>query len=601
MRVKRSAAASPTRASSARAVGSCRSARGAPPCRRARGRAAVTLTGMIVRIGEPVPPLPRPSRGRCLTGSQRPRTRVAARPAWEEPQAWIELARAPGANDPGTILGPYATGRHSSGRLCCARRGIRRERRRKHRRRRSAVWRPAAAAPPRCAWPCARRAACGRRGARVHARRDGARGRVRNRSAIAARAAQPLRLSDMDGGTPRVRLRTPHGPVRDHRGGLQRVSDRDAARLPGRRAGGRLAVATGDRARHRSAARAAFAGSTAAAQRPLQLPRLCAARGAAPPQPLRACDARGEPRPGLPLRQLAQLPESLWPAVHGLQLSGGAAPAARRLLGDEADGCPAEPRVPMASVPLCTAARARPPLRARVRGAQPALSDLRGGRLPQRLLHVGALARRRAPALAQARSQRRGGGGGGRIRQVHGRPDPAVLVGGRRRRAARILIGAAAAAVLLAAGSFALFGAHLPNVSGQSSLATPYSVANLAGVLVGVGGATPAVTHVADLLVLGLALTLLRRRAAWIAGIAYTTLALIAALAWVMPWYIVWALPFAALADGTGSRRLTLAFTIFLLLTFLPVSGPFLAAHGLDPFTSAFGRHVQALAHHLSG
>jgi len=176
-----------------------------------------------------------------------------------------------------------------------------------------------------------------------------------------------------------------------------------------------------------------------------------------------------------------------------------------------------------------------------------------------------------------------------------------LVAAGRGRRAARILIGAAAAAVLLAAGSFALFGAHLPNVSGQSSLATPYSVANLAGVLVGVGGATPAVTHVADLLVLGLALTLLRRRAAWIAGIAYTTLALIAALAWVMPWYIVWALPFAALADGTGSRRLTLAFTIFLLLTFLPVSGPFLAAHGLDPFTSAFGRHVQALAHQLSG
>jgi hypothetical protein len=93
----------------------------------------------------------------------------------------------------------------------------------------------------------------------------------------------------------------------------------------------------------------------------------------------------------------------------------------------------------------------------------------------------------------------------------------------------------------------------------------------------------------------------LRRRRDWIGGIGWSTIALVASLSWLMPWYIVWALPLAALSPSVRLRRATLAFTVFLVLTFLPVTGQFLTSHGLNPMSSPFGQRAQALEQKLTG
>jgi hypothetical protein len=61
-----------------------------------------------------------------------------------------------------------------------------------------------------------------------------------------------------------------------------------------------------------------------------------------------------------------------------------------------------------------------------------------------------------------------------------------------------------------------------------------------------------------------------RRDGDWIGGIAWTTLALLLTLTWVMPWYIAWLLPFAALSPQTRLRAATLACGAFLLVVHLP-------------------------------
>jgi hypothetical protein len=175
-----------------------------------------------------------------------------------------------------------------------------------------------------------------------------------------------------------------------------------------------------------------------------------------------------------------------------------------------------------------------------------------------------------------------------------------VAVGDNRRRRA-IVIGGAAAAVVLAALSYALFGSHFSNLADQSSIVTPYSVTNLLGDLLGFGGATPTVVHLAELGVIVVMLAWLRRPGRWLEGIGYSTLALVCSLSWLMPWYIVWVLPFAALGAAPRLRRATLAFTVFLVLTFVPYAGPFLSAHGINPMSSPFGQRADAVQARLEG
>jgi alpha-1,6-mannosyltransferase len=178
---------------------------------------------------------------------------------------------------------------------------------------------------------------------------------------------------------------------------------------------------------------------------------------------------------------------------------------------------------------------------------------------------------------------------------------PFLLLAARPpKRRGHVLIGAALATVPLAAVSFALFGAHLPNLQDQSTLLTDFSIPNLVGWIVGLGGGAPVLLRVANVAVVVVVALMVRRRRDWLAGAGWSTLALIASLAWLVPWYIIWLLPLAGLASSVKLRRATLAMTVFLLLAFMPATGIFLRATGINLMSSSVGQASTSLQHKLA-
>jgi hypothetical protein len=182
-----------------------------------------------------------------------------------------------------------------------------------------------------------------------------------------------------------------------------------------------------------------------------------------------------------------------------------------------------------------------------------------------------------------------------------------LLAVGSWGRRARILTGALLGVVPLAALSVAVFGLSLPNLQDQSTLLTAFSIPNVVGLALGIGGGTPLLLRVADVgvvvAVLLLATGFVRGRGHhgdWMSRAGWATLALIASLAWLMPWYLIWLAPLAALGASPALRRATLALTVFLVLTFIPATGIYLANHGIDPLGTKAGHASSALQHKLS-
>jgi alpha-1,6-mannosyltransferase len=79
-------------------------------------------------------------------------------------------------------------------------------------------------------------------------------------------------------------------------------------------------------------------------------------------------------------------------------------------------------------------------------------------------------------------------------------------------RLRRILEGAVLGAIPLVALSVAIFGFSLPNLQDQSTLLTNFSVPNVVGLVLGIGGGTPTLLRVLDLAMVATVLFLLRRR-----------------------------------------------------------------------------------------
>jgi hypothetical protein len=65
---------------------------------------------------------------------------------------------------------------------------------------------------------------------------------------------------------------------------------------------------------------------------------------------------------------------------------------------------------------------------------------------------------------------------------------------------------------------------------------------------------------------------LVRRRTDWLAGAGWSTFALVLSLGWLVPWYVVWLLPLAALGTSVWLRLWTIALTAFLIATFVPLT-----------------------------
>jgi uncharacterized membrane protein YadS len=105
------------------------------------------------------------------------------------------------------------------------------------------------------------------------------------------------------------------------------------------------------------------------------------------------------------------------------------------------------------------------------------------------------------------------------------------------------------------------------------------------------------VASVAVVLVVAL---LLRRRVKWLEGAGWGTLALLCSLAWLVPWYVIWLLPLAALGSSLRLRRVAVAFSVFLVLTFMPAMGMLLHAAKLNPLSGQPGQASQSLQHKLA-
>jgi len=168
-----------------------------------------------------------------------------------------------------------------------------------------------------------------------------------------------------------------------------------------------------------------------------------------------------------------------------------------------------------------------------------------------------------------------------------------------RRR--RFVEGAVIALIPIVAVSLALFGTSLPNLSQQSTLLTNFSGPNLVGLIFGVGGSAP-VLHIATALwVAVIAYQLIRRRDRWLEGAGWSTVALILSLSWVVPWYVVWVMPFAVLGRSRGLRWASVLMTVWLLLTFAPSTTQFMNDHDLSLLTiTKAGRAALTLQHRLA-
>jgi hypothetical protein len=162
-----------------------------------------------------------------------------------------------------------------------------------------------------------------------------------------------------------------------------------------------------------------------------------------------------------------------------------------------------------------------------------------------------------------------------------------------RARLAQVVLGMALACVVVGAASLVAFGLHVPDLSTQSRLVTSESVPNLLGLAVGAGGETQSLHTVMSAAlaaaVLACCVQAWRRRCA-VTAAGWASVALLVTLSWVLPWYVLWVLPLAALSR---SRRLRVASAVlgaYLIIAWAPASTLVWQAIGFHPEKTSLGR-----------
>jgi hypothetical protein len=172
---------------------------------------------------------------------------------------------------------------------------------------------------------------------------------------------------------------------------------------------------------------------------------------------------------------------------------------------------------------------------------------------------------------------------------------PVVLAGLLRtpRRLTQALLGMALAGIAIAIASLIAFGLHIPDLSTQSSLVTDISVPNLIGLAVGAGGETEALHKVLTLVLIASVLLCCAqayRRGSPVTASGWASVALLVTLSWVLPWYVLWVLPMAALSRSERLRAAALALGVYLIVAWAPASGQLWNAIGFHPEKTSLGR-----------
>jgi hypothetical protein len=172
---------------------------------------------------------------------------------------------------------------------------------------------------------------------------------------------------------------------------------------------------------------------------------------------------------------------------------------------------------------------------------------------------------------------------------------PVVLAGLLRtpRRLLQTIAGMAIAGAVVAVLSVSAFGLHLPDLSTQGSLVTAWSPSNLIGLAGGSGGETEGLHHALTFVLValvGLASVQAWRKSDLITASGWASVALWLTLTWVLPWYVLWALPLAALSRSRWLRTTVLAFGLFFALVWAPLAGNFFDSIGFEPEKTQLGQ-----------
>ena len=143
-------------------------------------------------------------------------------------------------------------------------------------------------------------------------------------------------------------------------------------------------------------------------------------------------------------------------------------------------------------------------------------------------------------------------------------------------RPAKMLLGAAAAALAVGLAAYAAFGWSWLDAIGLAGenqqrtahMSIPITFARLTGL-------DPTAVRAAalSLYVVAFLYLLLRtwRGADWLRCAAWASFALLLATAWLLPWYLIWTLPLAALSRDRPLQLLTLALTAYQLPARMPL------------------------------
>jgi hypothetical protein len=156
---------------------------------------------------------------------------------------------------------------------------------------------------------------------------------------------------------------------------------------------------------------------------------------------------------------------------------------------------------------------------------------------------------------------------------VGNRPvDPLGLGGG----VGRFLFGVALALAAIGAAALLAFGPHaldsLALAGENQARVSNYSLPNLLSELLGIDVDTVrTITLGLYLALLAALLAWVWRGADWIRAAGWAALGLLLASAWLLPWYVIWALPFAALSRDGRLVAAVLALTALQLAARIPL------------------------------
>jgi hypothetical protein len=150
---------------------------------------------------------------------------------------------------------------------------------------------------------------------------------------------------------------------------------------------------------------------------------------------------------------------------------------------------------------------------------------------------------------------------------------PFLLFGTRAPR--RLLVGVLSGGIALLAVALAAFGnealGFVSQLREQQQFVATQSVPNRVATLLGFDTLPTGLRVLFALAFVGTVAGLLwatwRERIDWLTAAGWATLALLLSTAWLVPWYVVWLLPLAALARDPRLRSATLLFCVYVVAT----------------------------------